>query len=329
MESFDLFGSPTARRQSANTDSARLISYMMPNSAPTDLVQLGSDLFYLAFSFDDHRTDTGSTSRTTDALVNWFHDFMYAITVGTQGCRFHDPYHRAAAELSQRIRELTPPKLWRRWLDLCQGVAWAAAWEAAQRHTGTPGTLDDFLLVRRDLGFATGATIHIEIAAELAVPESERYDLPVKAAVEAAEMLLCLDDDIYSYPKEHWQAEHEDRRMPHEPTAIPLLMREHGCGVTEAFHHLADLRNRIMLRAVRLAERVRSGQYHRDTRTLVDLSLGCVRAGLDWAPNAKRYTDPDGQSEVEIELVWTGITDRPLTTDAPAPYPTIAWWWDV
>lgn len=326
MESFGFFPTPADRRRAEATRSHELMSMLTPD-APRELVQTGADWAYLAFAFDDLRSDTGPTSTSTAVLVDWFHALDYACTTFTPPTS--DLFHNAAADLSRRIHSVTTPALWRRWLTENRQTYWAGAWECAQRTSEGPVSFDAYLAIRSYLGLAPSTLVAAEIALCLDVPEREREDPPVRAAIEATWLLIVIDDDLYSYPKEHLAAEEAGRDPLLEPTAIPILMRERNLGVTQAAAFLGDLRDRVMLRAVRLSERIAVGNYSRDTRALVDAALRSVRAGLDWAQRAERYTNPDGRSPGAIDLRWNGITHIPPAADTPPSYPAIDWWWDV
>ncbi|GAA3273320.1 hypothetical protein GCM10010493_59200 [Streptomyces lavendulae subsp. grasserius] len=317
---------PAARRSVANTQSHALLSRLTPR-APASLVQLGVDLGYLLFTFDDLRTDTGPTSTDTAQLMAWLYDFTYALAIPEAPASGTDPGYAAIAELSRRIRAATTPQMWRRWTDVLHHSCWSAMWESTQRNLKLTPTFDTYLTARPRFGAAPATLLMAEIAAQLRVPEDEREHPLVRTAFDVSCLLLCLDDDLYSYPKEQWALERAGRDVAHEPAGIPILMREHHAGVDEAVALLTDIRDRLTLLLTRLLALIKAGPFSPDTMAYAGLAASAVPVGLAWAQQCPRFTDPDGRSPGLIELHWAGLHDIPPANRDPLPYPSIAWWW--
>src|SRR5262249_19644367 len=142
-----------------------------------------------------------------------------------------DPFHPAIAELSARVRAATSPESWRRWVDLHLPASWGSLWVSTQRSLDLAPTFDGYLLPRRGFGASPPPLAMVQIVAELQLPEQERERPLLRTATEVAWLLLCLDDGLYSYPKENWRAERAGRDAAAEPAGIPILMREHHIGV--------------------------------------------------------------------------------------------------
>ncbi|MGW4380747.1 terpene synthase family protein [Kitasatospora sp. NPDC004531] len=325
LDAAGLFADAADRARAADTRSHELMSRMTPD-APTDLVELGVEWAYLAFSFDDRRTDAGPVSADTAALCLWFQGLNYAATTTDTGALPDDPFYPAVADLSARIRAATTAALWSRWLTDSKAAAFSALCESAYRGTGRPADFATFLTVRPDLGLGPGTLTCAEIAAGLRVPEDERHDPLVRAVTQACGLLIALDNDLYSFPKEEWAARRAGRDPLAEPAPVPILMREHAERADEAARRLASIRDRMTHRAFRLAERTARRPLSRDTRTMIDISLAVVCNDLYWGRSAARYTrcGPD-----TVELVWNGFTDTPPSDDRPLPYPAVSWWWEL
>ncbi|MEU7022969.1 terpene synthase family protein [Streptomyces sp. NPDC046203] len=328
LDAWGLFADPLDRVRAAATRSHELMARMTPD-APADRVQLGVDWSYLAFSFDDRRTDSGPASTDTAELCLWFAGLDYAGATLDTAPLPDDVFYPAVADISARIQAATTPALWHRWITSTRAMASAALWEAAHRITGRPADFATFLTVRPDLGMGLGALVCAEIAAGLRVPEEERHDPLVRAVVQAAGLLITLDNDLYSFPKEDRAARLAGRDPLAEPTPVPILMREHGSTVAEAALRLTQIRDRILDRALRLAERGALRPYSDDTHALIGIALRVVSDHLDWATRATRYTDPDGTDPDTIDLRWNGLTHTPPADDRPLPYPAVSWWWDI
>lgn len=65
-------------------------------------------------------------------------------------------------------------------------------------------------------------------------------------------MMVGLDDDIYSLPKEGLEAAEAGRDPDAEPSAVPIIKRELRCDTATAVNQLVDYRDRIMLLLIRL-----------------------------------------------------------------------------
>ncbi|MEU4955539.1 terpene synthase family protein [Streptomyces lavendulae] len=321
-----LASDPVTHRLVANSQSHALLSRLTP-SAPAPLVQLGVDLGYLLFTLDDLRTDTGPTSIDTGLLMAWLYDFTYALAVPDAFLPDADPGCSAIAELSRRIRAVTPPEIWHRLIDVLHQSCWSAMWESTQRNLKLTPTFDTYLTARPRFGAAPATLLMAEIAAQLRVPEHEREHPLIRTAFDVSCLLLCLDDDLYSYPKEQWALDKAGRDAAHEPAAIPILMREHNVGVHEAAALLADIRDRLTLLLTRLLTLIKAAPFSPDTMAYVNIAASAVPVGLAWAQECPRFTDPDGRSPGLIELHWAGIHDIPPGNQDPLPYPSIESWW--
>ncbi|ETK32821.1 terpene synthase family protein [Microbispora sp. ATCC PTA-5024] len=328
LDSLGLFTDPLNRVRAADTRSHELMARITPHGS-TDRVQLGVDWANLAFAFDDLRTDTGPSSADTTSLRLWFEGLDQAATQLNTDSRSDDLFYTAIAELSARIKAHTSPALWRRWLSDNKATYWAGLWESAHHTTGAPADFNSFLAVRPHLGLGPSTLTCGEIAAELRVPEDERHDPLVRAITEAAWLLITLDDDLYSHPKECWITEQTGGDPSGEPAAIPILMREHRTTLPQAVLILSQIRDCVMAQAIQLADRASRQPYANDTHAMIDLALGAVRSTLEWAQHAPRYTNPDGHHPDAIHLNWTGITDTPPPLTDALSYPAIAWWWEV
>lgn len=320
LERFGVAETEKKKARLAGTKSNVLMSMITPGADPS-LVQLGVDWSYLAFGFDDRRTDHGATSHDTRGLVRWLNELQYCAANGESGS--NDPFHRAIADLSARIRGATSRPLWRRWLSELRATCWAAGWESAHRTGGTVPSFNEFLAVRAPLAMGWAQSIHAEISLALEVPEHERVDPRVQAVMDAAWLLVGLDDDLYSFPKEDWDARNSGRDPLREPSAVPILMHEKSCGPTKAMEILAGVRNQIMKRTLEVLHEVESGTYRRDTKTVARLAVEAVRANLDWALTASRYTDPGG-GHLKIDLP---VSEDPPTCYGKPEYPFLSSWW--
>uniref|UniRef100_A0AAU2K048 Terpene synthase family protein n=1 Tax=Streptomyces sp. NBC_00049 TaxID=2903617 RepID=A0AAU2K048_9ACTN len=326
-----LFTQPGVRERAADTKSHILIAQITPD-APIDRTQPGVDWAYLMFLFDDLRTDLGPTATNTADLMNWLYDWVEVLSrpdsppPATAG---RDPLMLAFAALSRRVRACTTQELWRRWVDTHRLFCWGALWESAQRTTRTATSFDAFLSARAYLAGSPLPLLAGEIAHDLRVPEAERNHPLVRAAVEAAWMMVGLDDDIYSLPKEGLEAAEAGRDPDAEPSAVPIIKRELRCDTATAVNQLVDYRDRIMLLLIRLRERANQCRLSGDTLAYLDLALCEVRVdAIDWPPLAPRYTAPVGKSEEPIHLIWSATTDRPPSDGTALPFPAISWWWD-
>src|SRR5262245_48094508 len=108
--------SPRTQRLLADTRSHVLMSLMAPWTS-ADSMQIAVDWCYLFFALDNLRTDTGPTSDATARLMRWFDGLSYAQVVVAAPPSGADPFYSAIVELSTRVRAMTCPALWRRWVD--------------------------------------------------------------------------------------------------------------------------------------------------------------------------------------------------------------------
>ncbi|WKK24177.1 terpene synthase family protein [Streptomyces olivoreticuli] len=326
MASRGITPDPVSRQLATDTQSHLLMSLLTPH-APAERVQLIVDWCYLLFSIDDLRTDIGPTSADTALLMTWLYDLRYAQTIPDGPPQSTDPMHLAMANVSERIRTATSPALWRRWVESHHPTYWGALWESALRARSLAPSFNSYLPVRAGRGAAVAALATAELVNELRVPEHEREHPLVKTVVDAAFLVMCLHDDLYSHPKEAWKTERSGRDPALGPRGIPILMREHHIDEAEAATLLAGICDRLVLLLTRLLPPIKTGPFSPDTIALVDLAVSMLPTGLAWGPDCPRYTNPDGRSPGAIEMRWQGIHNTPPTHHGPLPYPSIASWW--
>ncbi|MCC2280753.1 terpene synthase family protein [Streptomyces sp. ET3-23] len=306
----------------------------MTPDAKADLVQLGADWAYLLFAVDDTAgTDLMPSSTGTAQLTAWFHELFLAAAHPTAAeSQPNDPrnegnaFLQAASHLSLRVRQSVPRHLWHRWVRLHYPIMWGAAWESAHRDHQRRASFNSYLGARPGLGAAEGTILMGEIAAELDVPEREREHPLVRAVIDIAALVICLDDDIYSWPRERHIAERVGRDPADDTSAIPILAREHHLSIEDAVDLTVSIRDRLVRRFEVLAAQITPGRFTPATVSLAEITANLIVTGIIWAEGSPRYTDPDGSAPGSVPLKWEGRhTQAP--TDTPLPYPvTTAWW---
>ncbi|WP_437074954.1 terpene synthase family protein [Streptomyces sp. enrichment culture] len=274
---------------------------------------------YWGFAFDDARCDSGPLS-TRPAQFNVLAGQVQR-ACETDSADPGDRYARALQDIVRRFRSFAAPAqvarfqhAHRTWLS---GVAWQIANQAMGRMPG----LDEFLTMRLQAAGGHPTYALLELATGAQVPDRELYRPAVRALSEMAMMVAALDNDRHSLHKELARG-HTDQNV------YTVLMAERGIGLQQAVVEAARLRDRILLRFLRLHDRVRPTAGQELAVYLQGLRYG-LRGNNEWGMRVPRYLSqghwPDSMEDLALAYAEEPTDTRP----GPVPgAPGIAWWWD-
>ena len=185
----------------------------------------------------------------------------------------------------------------------------------AYRKAGTMPTLDEYVnLGPRDRAMSLTGSL-IEIAEGTCLPDEVREKPVVRAATQAANMLVAIGNDLFSLNRES-----EHRVL--ESNMVGVVQHERGCTRREALHEVVASHDRIMCRYLVLRESIRLDAGEGVRRHLDQLDH-LIRGNLEWSRCVPRYR---GGSRGPAGPSWsaTPADDRSTAPDIES----IAWWWD-
>lgn len=284
--------------------------------APPDRVQSAAQLASWAILVDDLTDSPTPTGRIEHSPAGIF---AHLVRITEDPSCALLPGHNVADALVDIVHRLQtwadPTQM--RWFSQTVGQ-WLLGilWEQDVRRNNLPLTLNEYLVPRN---WSMANMFAARIGAMLATPTSSELpdhvlDSPaVRAATEAATMIIVFDNDRYSYAKTLLQGDsHID--------LFELVRQEHlGISFAEAVVETIALRDRIMNLYVRLRAQLwpEAGSALKQYLT----NLECLFSGNIEFGKAARYST-------------TGTTTLRVTTTPsdnrldPVPLPSLRWWWD-
>jgi hypothetical protein len=275
---------------------------------------------YWGFAFDDARCDSGPLSSRPAQFNALAGQVQRACE--TDSAAGTDRFLGALRDIMRRFRGFAPPTqvsrfthAHRAWLS---GVAWQIGNQAAGRMPG----LDDFLTMRLLSSGGEPTFALLELATGAEVPDRELHRPAVRALTEMAILVAALDNDRHSLHKELAGGQADQN-------IYTVLMQELSCPLQDAVTSATALRDRVLLRFVRLHDRVRPTASTELAGYLQGLRYG-IRGNNEWGLRVPRYLS-GGRWPDEMDDTLPAWADAPSDT-RPGPVegaPSVAWWWDA
>lgn len=306
------------RRRVLGTNSAELYGRFAPH-ADDDGLQVAVRWTYWGFIYDDLRCDAGEYSTSPQEFLASAQAVQRALEAPWHPVS-DDRFALALQDIGRSMHECATPVQVQRFNDAHRAWLFAVAWQVANRERGHMPSLEDYAMQRLHSAGGAPTLGLLEIANRAEVPAAEMDSLPVRALREMAYLIDSWDNDLHSYYKEYA----EDNT---EQNIVNVLIHHQGLTADEAVREAVALRDRIMVRFLRLRDQVGARPCSHALRLLLDGLGHSIRGNTDWALAVPRYTAfSDTAAPVRPAPGWS---DRPSDPNPdPLPIPAIAWWWD-
>ncbi|POX45098.1 hypothetical protein C3489_35015 [Streptomyces sp. Ru71] len=274
---------------------------------------------YWGFAFDDARCDSGPLS-TRPAQFNALAGQVQR-ACETDRAEPDDRYARALQDIMRRFRSLTPPTQVARFVHAHRAWLSGVAWQIGNQAVGRMPGLDEFLAMRLLSAGGHPTFALLEPATGAYVPDREMHRPAVQALTEMAIMVASLDNDRHSLHKEL-------SRGQTDQNIYTVLMAERALPLQQAVHEASALRDRVLLRFLRLHDRVRPTAGPELATYLQGLRHG-MRGNNEWGLRVPRYLSlghwPDEREDLLVTFAEEPSDSRPGPVEGA---PCIAWWWD-
>lgn len=249
LASLGLFEQQGLREQMVRTRAAEWASRIAP-FAERHRLQIISDWTHLGFAIDDCRFDAGPLVDRPGELIPLVMRLMLNLE-HLEAPAGDDPFSRGSRDLSARARGCAPATVVRRWVEGNTECFFAVACLTAYRVAGTMPSLAAYVdLGPRDRAMKlTGS--QIELAEGTSLPHDERESPPVRAVTRAANLLVTIGNDLFSFAKE---AEYDVL----ESNIVAVIGHEDGCEPQLAIRKAVALHDRLMCRYLVLRRRIES-----------------------------------------------------------------------
>jgi hypothetical protein len=186
----------------------------------------------------------------------------------------------AARDLCGRIASMSTRAQHARWVAGMMTFLFSTLWEAGRYAVSVQPGVAEYLAGRTLNGGGEAAFALIDIVADYEVPDAIYHDVEVQRLRKLCGLILCLCNDIFSYPKEA----HESSR-----NLIGVLMQARGLTQQAALDEAVDIHNRYIEHYLALEEVVRGRiDFTMATRLLND-ARSYIRGNYDWHFGSPRY----------------------------------------
>ncbi|WP_119726746.1 terpene synthase family protein [Thermomonospora amylolytica] len=271
---------------------------------------------YWGFAFDDARCDAGHYSARPAEFVPMASRVQRALE-RPHPAAGDDQYAAAVHDIGMRFRQLGTPVQFQRFVAAHRGWLAGVAWQVANQARRRMPDLEDYLTMRLHSAGGEPTFAMLEIANGPEVPAAEMESPAVRALTEMAIAVASLDNDRHSLARELGEA-HADQNV------YGVLLHRNGGSLAAAVRTATSLRDRVLLRFMRLRERV-APRLSTAGRVYVDGLAYGIRGNAEWGLRVPRYLGD--RTADDHEITWA---EHPMEDTAePIPIPSIAWWWDV
>lgn len=183
-------------------------------------------------------------------------------------------------DLCRRIAAISTPAQYARWTAGMMTFLFSVLWEAGRFASNViPGT-SEYLSGRTYTGNAEGAFSLLDIAAGHEVPEEIYHDADVARLRRIIGLILCLTNDIFSYPKEAGES---------CGNLVGVLTHNRGLSPQAALDESVAIHNQYMERYLTLEAEVRERIDHPALSRLLDEARSYIRGNYDWHFVSPRY----------------------------------------
>lgn len=308
LDAFGLLPDDRARARIGATRPAEWACRIAPGGSAAGL-QLVSDWTHLGFVIDDSRFDAGPIADRPARLI----PFMMRLTQALdhpEAPADDDPFAAAFRDLSARARAQAPATVVRRWADGNLEWFFSVACLTAYRVAGTMPTLTEYLnLGPRDRAMRLTGSL-IELAEGSVLTDADREAPAVRAVTQAANLLVTIGNDLFSFRKEA-----ADDVL--ESNVVGVIQHRDACPPEVALARTVALHDRVMCLYLALAAQLADGGSPTVRRHLSQLDH-LIRGNLEWSVGVPRYGTGSASP-------WAAVpADGSLTAPDLSP---IDWWW--
>jgi hypothetical protein len=186
----------------------------------------------------------------------------------------------ATQDLCRRIASMSTRAQYAHWTAGMLTFLFATLWEAGRYASSVTPGLAEYLSGRTFNGCGEAAFSLLDIAAGYEVPDNIYSDEEVLRLRKLSGLILCLCNDIFSYPKEARES---------SSNLVCVLINERKLAQQAALDAAADIHNQHMERYLTLEAKVRARAESPALIRLLDEARSYIRGNYDWHFGSPRY----------------------------------------
>jgi len=279
------FGFHTEQEEAARLagfEIGRLIGYTAPDAL--DLrASVAAWLNLVYHALDDYLGDAGRERRPLASLIGLSQQLNHAVVAPVQAAGSEEPFVAALAHVAARIKQWATREQYIEWAAGVQSYLLHELGEANWREHGQVPSLRDYAVYCIEGRAALPSMLLLPILCDYRVDAADMAELD--RLVRLTCLVACLDNDIYSLPKEADQVGH---------ASLPLLIaRELNVDLQAALELARDVRDQVMVEFC--DEHRRASSAVSDVgRRFADHLAAWILGQLKWALRAsRRFAHPD------------------------------------
>ncbi|AZD48532.1 terpene synthase family protein [Pseudomonas chlororaphis] len=248
----------------------------------------------------------------------------------TLGIMENQPLVATITEMKKQMGRESNPAAMRNLMSCTSHFISGLIWEIATNIRGRPLDINTFCALRTHNSGMYMAIAMAEYASDAVLSSEERANPILQAACKSLMLVLVIDNDIYSYAKEHSNGHGVTSNI------LDIFQRTRQTDLQGALQYTITLRNQSLLCYQRLRARywpepdIRIATYFRGLEDIVsgNLVFGNINARYATPDQAPSRTTEHGPHTLRfsggaIHIVKTWTSDSQL----PHIIPAIAWWW--
>lgn len=294
--------------QVAAAEIGRLVALTAPGTLPERL-QPVVDLNLWYHAFDDYGDVSAPAQLAAyeDRVVRLVH-----ILDSPEASTLDDPFARALGDVRRRIASFATPAQLTEWVSGVQNYLMYELWEKNNRACGRTPDLEDYTTYCVQ---GRAARPSMSLLGPLAGFEAPTGHPDLRALTQISCLIATWDNDIYSWPKERFEPDHQHN-------LLNVLAHAEGTSPRTTLHQAVAMRDRTMVLFLRLSERVTTCGPPGAARYAEALG-SWLRGQIEWAMTSLRFADP--RFGAVMPTAWAA---RPTdAADEPLAIRPVAWWW--
>jgi hypothetical protein len=299
----------------AAADFGRLVASTIPTGLPRRL-QVITDLNAWFHALDGVHGDENLARSSLEDLASLNAEFVHALCAPEGERVGEDRFAAALREIARRVATFASPAQYGDWVAGLQSYFLLEQAERSARASGAVPDLQSYLLYCAHGRAGRPSLTIVPAAVGYRVPSAEMAAPVLRALTAMTSVIVCFDNDLYSWGKERLQAGYVHN-------LLTVLAARRGCAPLDALEEAVALRDRIMVGMLALLERARPTLSTAALRYGADL-LSWISGQVAWGTSSPRFVAPE--YDVHIPECWAS-TPRDTRTDAPTELSTVAWWW--
>ncbi|MEY9842121.1 hypothetical protein [Streptacidiphilus sp. EB103A] len=319
LDRFQLYWDDAQRTRMVEIRNGYLAAMQAPEG-PVDRLQCLADFCTWAFAWDDEYCDERPIAHRPGDYAVANARLQRAIEIAEYPLDPTDRYGAALHDIRIRLDACADPGAGEDFTD------WVLAYlrtEIRRVTLAAAGLREDPSAYVHTRLVSGGGMVFPRLSATVtcgSVPGSYRTDRRVRALTEMSALLVDVENDVFSLPKE--LERNLDGKMEN---LVILLSTEQGIPVSQALDEVVSLVHRTAGLYMRLHDNLLSdapAELARYVRSIDSYWNGCNR----WQRDSPRYLHRDGpDGDVQPRELTETLTGA--STGAP-PLPHIAWWWE-